>query len=120
MSNDAGASNFPLPPECMTTDDPSAVIEARLRLMRKSSLLSLPLFKKARTKRPANVAYSASSSTTSLPTCTDSLHEETSSRMLEIDDRFLDVPVLEEEYDKDVYRWAIMYENQRGCVLRLL
>lgn len=27
---------------------------------------------------------------------------------------------LMENYDKDVYRWAVLYENQRGCVLHFM
>lgn len=115
MSNDAGPSTLPPPPECMTRDDPSAVTEARLRLAQKQSFFSsLHLGRRKREERPrsaTSASSSTSSSTASLPTCIDNQDEP---QLLELDGHLLDIPILEEDCDKDVYRWALMYENQRG------
>lgn len=103
------------PPQMAATDDDPEATEAALRrLTPKSRIRLLPSVSKLRLKRRFRVQQPA---TTSEP---DSLadhvgtpprfSEETGSIVLDAQD-LSDVPG-----DHNVYRWAILYENQRGYV----
>lgn len=129
----AEPSHFPPPPECMQPDDPSAAESARSRLSKKRSFLniSLPTFTRNKSKRdvhkeseephtPLREHYDPQSITEpglwspriAPPDLDDDVLER---QLVRLEDGFAYANVeLDEDYDKDVYRWAVLYENQRG------
>ncbi|RDX55853.1 hypothetical protein OH76DRAFT_1396203 [Lentinus brumalis] len=122
-SSPAGPSSLttsqppPPPPETIERDDYAAADQARQRFQHKGffssiSLPHLPRRHKSKSRRrdaspsPSSVAELERS--TSLPSVIPelvSLHEGNSSAELD------------EDYRKDVYRWAVLYENQRGATV---
>lgn len=86
-----------LPPH-MRAEDPAAADLARRRLLQKSSFRfpSFPL----RSSVPNIVPLSSPDH----PTDCNDIHID-------------DVPLPLPDDDKDLYRWAILYENQRGSVI---
>ncbi|KAH9849753.1 hypothetical protein C2E23DRAFT_861726 [Lenzites betulinus] len=99
----------PPPPEAIQIDDYIAAEEARRRFYSRGFFhnVSLPHFRKRRAKARRREASLASSSVVNV---------DAFASTPEIPD-LVDISEgaeLDEDYDKDVYRWAILYENQRG------
>ncbi|KAI0756982.1 hypothetical protein C8Q80DRAFT_1131442 [Daedaleopsis nitida] len=121
----AGPSSFrlpdtpPPPPEALQRDDYAAADQARQRLNKHGlfSSISLPLPHRHRKKSnarersispsPSSIAV-VESSTTVPPDAPD---------IVDITEDPIRSTPLQEDYDKDVYRWAILYENQRGATM---
>lgn len=110
----AGPSSFipPPPPEAIQRDDYAAAEQARQRFSKRGlfSSVSLPLpnihQKKSNSRGRDDLPLPSSIAELGRPT---SVSEEGLDLVVLSDD-----PALLEEIDKDVYRWAILYENQRG------
>ena len=85
-------------PQHMRADDPAAADPARRRLLQKSPFPRFPSFP---------------SRTSTISTNTLPLPDDHPADDIHIDDARLPHP----PDDKDVYRWAILYENQRGSVI---
>ena len=83
----------------MRADDPAAADPARRRLLQRSSFPHFPSFASRRTTSDPNIVPLLSPDS-----CT--------SDDIYIDDTHLPVP----NDDNDLYRWAILHENQRGYV----
>ena len=102
------------PPECMKIDDYAAAEPARQRLIAKPGFrlfASIP-----------NLRRSASSSTKGKRPDTPEEPEDPI-RVPSIDGDtciHLDNSAIDESDDTPAYRWAILYENQRGCVFDFL
>jgi hypothetical protein len=89
-------------PQHMRADDPAAADPARRRLLQKSPFPRFPSF-------PSRIS---NTTTTTSPLLSDDHPTDD----IHIDNARLAHP----PDDKDVYRWAILYENQRGSVIPLL
>ncbi|KAI9572967.1 hypothetical protein HD554DRAFT_1403772 [Boletus coccyginus] len=86
-------------PQHMCADDPAAADPARRRLLKKSPFPRFPSFP----------ARTSTISINTLPFLSDDHPTDD----IHIDD----APLPHSPDDKDVYRWAILYENQRGITL---
>lgn len=103
-------------------DDSSAAEPARRRLASKKSFIqTLHLSPKLVHIRSArkNVVNNSSSASLSANnhlhlTDTNTDTDDLSRQLVEIHDMELYVNQLDKGYEKDVYRWAVLYENQRG------
>jgi hypothetical protein len=113
---------FP-PPQCMQADEYSAADPARRRLTPKSglrifaSLTNLRQRSKSTTSRKsaaANDSVHVSESTDEPPPLRPSTG--TGDTIINLDGS----AISDFHESKDVYRWAILYENQRGHVLHLV
>lgn len=121
-SSSAGPSSFvasasiPPPPEAIQKDDYAAADQARQRFAKRGlfSSVSLPNFPLRRHNSKTH-KRNASLSLVSI----DELGRSASvppngpDLVTLAEDPNLSAE-LDEDYDKDVYRWAVMYENQRG------
>ncbi|KAI0724562.1 hypothetical protein C8T65DRAFT_563506 [Cerioporus squamosus] len=122
-SSPAGPSSYnpsqtsPPPPEAIEKDDYAAAEQARQRFQHKGlfSSVSFPLLPhrhKSKSRRrdaspsPSSVAELERS--TSVPTDIPDL--------VNLSERGSSAE-LDEDYGKDVYRWAVLYENQRGATV---
>ncbi|KAI0639411.1 hypothetical protein C8Q77DRAFT_1213978 [Trametes polyzona] len=109
-------SRLPPPPGTIQKDDYLAAEEARRRFYKRGffSSVSLPSFRRRRTKsRKRNASPSPSSieeleTSASVPEIPD---------LVDISQASVLATELDEDYDKDVYRWAVLYENQRGAMV---
>lgn len=108
----------PPPPETIQRDDYVAAEEARRRFAKRGlfSSVSLPSFhkRKARTRK-----RSASPSSSSIPQVEDFASVSDRPDLVSLAEASSLVAELDEDYDKDVYAWAVLYENQRGYVHHL-
>jgi hypothetical protein len=98
----------PPPPTSISRDDYDAVIQARERFTRKSRFphfLSLPNLNRS---RPTSQIHPTASAVRLPP----SDLQASALDVIRLDPSGLDD---QDEY-KDKYEWAIVYENQRGCV----
>jgi hypothetical protein len=103
------SSSAPPPPTSIARDEYDAVNPARQRFIRKSRFprfLSLPNL-----KRSHNTPQSDQGSTIHLPP-SDPQDSTASDGVISLDPSGIDD---QEEYN-DKYEWAMVYENQRGCV----
>lgn len=92
------------PPPTLIQDDPSAADLARKRFAPRARFLSLPSLRS--------------------PPSKPSLKPSTETTTLEIDSTNIDTPInldnsalINDDYSKDLYQWAVIYENQRGMTL---
>lgn len=101
----------PPPPEAIQVDDYIAAEEARRRFYSRGFFhnVSLPHFRKRRAKARRREASLASSSVVNVDVFASTPEIP---NLVDISEG----AELDEDYDKDVYRWAILYENQRGYV----
>ena len=108
------AQSLPPPlPDALERGDDAAADQARQRLSKRGFLsnVSLPLphlhRKRTESENSSRRSYIEELETTG-PQAFDArdLVELAEDPIAELD----------ENYDKDVYRWAVLYENQRGCV----
>ncbi|KDQ63553.1 hypothetical protein JAAARDRAFT_65576 [Jaapia argillacea MUCL 33604] len=117
----------PPPPPWMQTADPAEADQARLRLAPKShfplpSFLRLPRSRKSsnKGKRTSFLDYGQEPEDTDEVVervrATESEEVLTIATLMDRDVR-LDDSLLEEPEDRDIYRWAILYENQRGATI---
>ena len=100
------SSSAPPPPTSVSRDDYDAVNAARERFTRKTRFpyfLSLPNLRRSRST--SHIDHSAPSA---------DIQDQTvfNAPFISLDSSGLDD---QDEY-KDKYEWAIVYENQRGCV----
>ncbi|KAH8100722.1 hypothetical protein BXZ70DRAFT_1008210 [Cristinia sonorae] len=107
------------PPECMRQDDPAAADHARRRLLPKRSFLSniLPSRRRPQKSRDSNLSAASVPSPVGERDAAGSpeLPAGTMDDLVHLQNRLLSEEApLEEDYSKDVYRWAVLYENQRG------
>ncbi|KAF9229280.1 hypothetical protein BS17DRAFT_812030 [Gyrodon lividus] len=105
----------PEPPPQMRADDPSAVDAARRRLARKSRFPLFSSLQNLRSKYRASKEKlkQRSESIERLAHSTSVLPQPVEAHTIFLDYNHL--PDL--SGDKDVYRWAILYENQRGITM---
>jgi hypothetical protein len=116
-------SDSPAPPPCMHLDDPAAAEPARQRLARKSPFrifASLPNLRqttrssssrkkpKRKPKRRASDELSAVESIQVQSPRNPGMNSPSLIR--------LDKSATDEDESRDLYRWAVLYENQRGYV----
>ncbi|KIM85209.1 hypothetical protein PILCRDRAFT_817208 [Piloderma croceum F 1598] len=113
----ASSLSFP-PPQCMQTDEYSAADAARRRLAPKSGLR---LFASLTSLRQRSKSTSSKRSSTASAELTEStggtahLHPPTDTDDVLIN---LDGSAISDFHEnKDVYKWAILYENQRGFTM---
>jgi hypothetical protein len=102
-----GLPSAPPPPTSISQDEYDAVNDARQRFTRKSRFprfLSLPSLKPSHQSDHPSIA-----STVHLPPSDPTVSDV---GVISLDPSGIDG---REEY-KDKYEWAIVYENQRGCV----
>ena len=125
MADDTPASSsvaFPSPPACMHTDVPSAADGARRRLLPKRSFIAGLIPRRRRTKSLGSVnQYAqvpspdhASEQERPAPTREPSGATTGTGELVHLESSLQVDAELDEDYNKDVYRWAILYENQRG------
>lgn len=99
-------------------DDPSAAEPARRRLAPKKSflqLLHLSPKKAATSNNPLSTSSSTSLASHLYVTDPSADADDPSPQLVQIEDEGLHLNQLDDNsYDKDVYRWAVLYENQRG------
>lgn len=116
-------TNSPTPSPAFRHDDPSAAEPARQRLTRKKSLFQvLHLSPKKAKNHISRKKFLNSSSGTSTASVANHLYaadlnadtDDLSSQLVDIHDGEVYLNDLDQNYDKDVYRWAVLYENQRG------
>ncbi|KAI0669890.1 hypothetical protein C8Q78DRAFT_1038256 [Trametes maxima] len=107
---------LPPPPGSILKDDYAAAEEARRRFNKRGlfSSISLPSFHRRRSKThrgdvpssPSSIGLADGSATTAvIPD------------LVVISDPPNRGEALDEDYNKDVYRWAVLYENQRGAMV---
>lgn len=124
-SSPAGPSSAPFlrdsppppqpPPNTVLRDDYDAVEAARQRFRKRgffSSGVSLPHFHKRKSRARKRDASPTPSSIARIE-CSASASDIP--ELVDISDASNLAAELDEDYDKDVYRWAFLYENQRGC-----
>ncbi|KAH9950339.1 hypothetical protein B0H21DRAFT_722994 [Amylocystis lapponica] len=114
----SGSSLGPPPPECMQQDDYAAADRARLRLHSKKSFaqIFLPHLHRVDKSKTATRDVESRSSDHDLPAQAPELsqgYKLAGSHPVQLDDDL--APVLSD--DEVVYRWAILYENQRGATI---
>lgn len=115
-------SSSPPPPQAIQTDDYAAADAARTRVNKRLSLLSsLSLPSLHRHKSPRRKQDARSNSTrrsSSDSVSTDRLQASSlpldGYEPVQLADAGVASVELDQNYDKDVYRWAVLYENQRG------
>ncbi|CDO71571.1 hypothetical protein BN946_scf184911.g41 [Trametes cinnabarina] len=118
----AGPSSFlrpsQPPPGSVQKDDYAAADEARRRLSKRGlfSSISLPSFRKSRRRSKAQ-QRNASPSPSSIVEIERAASESDIPDLVNISESSDLAAELDKEYDKDVYRWAILYENQRGAMV---
>src|ERR1700728_5412036 len=101
------------PPECMKTDDYSAAEPARRRLLKKDSFRLFASLPNLRSKRKQK--ESGKNSDDAVPVFIETPPSPTDSNGF----IHLDNAAICEDEDKPVYRWAVLYENQRGYVVSI-
>ena len=104
----------PPPPDALQLDDHAAADQARQRLNKRGLLSSVSLPHLGRSPSKS----SKRRSTVSFPALPDLSSSEPNiydaPQLVELpEDWHISVEV-DEDYNKDVYRWAVLYENQRG------
>lgn len=103
MDDDDELVHRALPPRCMVSDDPEAADEARRRLRSPNKRLSWAHIRRRRDSTNSTTSsprVAAAESPTSAPTRQSTL-------------KLVQLPGYSEnneEEDKDIYRWAILYE----------
>lgn len=101
------SSSEPPPPPTLIKDDPVAADAARKRFTQKSRLLSLPNL------RGRRISFS------NKPLQKENTVQATQDDPSTSEPITLDNTALNDSIQvKDRYEWAIVYENQRGCVLK--
>ncbi|KAI0778194.1 hypothetical protein BD413DRAFT_684120 [Trametes elegans] len=106
----------PPPPETVQKDDYAAAAQARERFSKHGlfSSVSLPSLRKRKSRAhrrdgsPTPSAIAEIERSASVSDIPDLVHISDASRL---------GAELDEDYDKDVYRWAVLYENQRGAMV---
>ncbi|KAI0655087.1 hypothetical protein C8Q70DRAFT_1021781 [Cubamyces menziesii] len=108
----------PPPPGTVHEDNYAAADAARRRISRHGLLssISLPSLRRRRSKARAHRQDSSPSPSSLVP------NERSASapdipELVNISDSTTCAAELDEDYDKDVYRWAVLYENQRGAMV---
>jgi hypothetical protein len=101
------------PPECMKTDDYSAAEPARRRLLKKDSFRLFASLPNLRSKRKQK--ESGKDNDDAVPVFIETPPSPTDSNGF----IHLDNAAICEDEDKPVYRWAVLYENQRGYVVSI-
>jgi hypothetical protein len=92
-----------LPPRCMVSDDPEAADEARKRIRSPNKRLSWAHIRRRRdstNSTPSSPRVVATESPTSAPTRQSTLKLT----------QPIGSPETQKEEDRDVYRWAVLYE----------
>jgi hypothetical protein len=118
----ASSLSFP-PPQCMQPDEYSAADAARRRLAPKSGLR---LFASLTSLRQRSKSTSSKRSSTAIQSAqlTESMGETAHLRPpTDTDDVLINLDgsaISDFHENKDVYKWAILYENQRGYVSHLV
>ncbi|OJT15833.1 Meiotically up-regulated gene 65 protein [Trametes pubescens] len=126
-SSPAGPSSSPLlrepqpppqpPPNTVLRDDYNAVDAARQRFQKRSffsSGVSLPDFHRRKSRARKRDASPTPSSIARIE-CAASASDVP--ELVDISDASNLAAEIDEDYDKDVYRWAVLYENQRGAMV---
>ncbi|KAM5536191.1 hypothetical protein V8D89_010090 [Ganoderma adspersum] len=101
----------PPPPGTLERDNYAAADQARERL-NKRGLLSIPHLHRSRTKSQDSSirrSYLQAAEVASTSETPDVLNLVDLIESVSVDD--------DEDYDRDVYRWAVLYENQRGAMV---
>ncbi|TCD71527.1 hypothetical protein EIP91_008908 [Steccherinum ochraceum] len=112
---EVGPSSQPAPPACMHTDERSGADQARRRLLPKRSFLAGLLPARRRSQSHAqNQSYEQVPSPNPNEPADGDVAPPNVEQLVRLETRVNLDPTLEEDYDKDVYRWAVLYENQRG------
>ncbi|RPD62932.1 hypothetical protein L226DRAFT_607651 [Lentinus tigrinus ALCF2SS1-7] len=120
-SSSAGPSSYPSqtpppPPEAIERDDYAAAEQARQRFHKRGffSAVSLPLPHRYRSKSRKRDSSPSPSSFAELERST-SVPQEAPDLVILSEGGL--TAELDEDYGKDVYRWAVLYENQRGAMV---
>jgi len=103
------------PPQCMQLDEPEAANQARRRLLPRRSLLTFFRRKSVKSFRNVSEASSGPSvgqDSNDLPQTMQAAVSYTT-ESVDLDDS----TITPDDHTTDVYRWAIIYENQRGLTL---
>lgn len=113
MSNNTPSSlSFP-PLECMQADDYEAADAARQRLTPKSRLRLFSSLNDLRKRKQSNKSASKKSAEADKDTpAILGPSTGTEDNVINLDGS----AITDSDVSKDIYRWATLYENQRGCV----
>jgi hypothetical protein len=118
----AAASTLP-PLQCMQLDDYSAADAARRRLAPKSGLrlfASLTNLRQRSRSTTSRMSYPATEPTDELESTNEVAPTHPSTGDIDIIISLDSSAISNFHENKDVYRWAVLYENQRGYVSRFL
>ncbi|KAL4243418.1 hypothetical protein ABKN59_001229 [Abortiporus biennis] len=101
-------------PELLQPDDRSAADQARAKLKKRRSFIS-KIFTRSKKPTPSVDLEQEPDAIQEWPMMTET-EDQSQLDLVHIEDHYLDA-VLDENYDKDVYRWAVLFENQRGATI---
>ena len=111
-------STIPPPPDAIRLDDYAAADPARQRFNKRGLLSSISLPHLGRSRSRLSKRNSAASFPT-LPDGEEPCLSPERPDFVALSEEPNTIPD-DEDYDKDVYRWAILYENQRGYVVHAI
>lgn len=116
-----GPSSVASPPECMHREELTAEEQARLPTA-KRSVFGFLRHRKSRqeglTQSPDREATNGTDAAQASRISNET--DATDVTFVRLEDALIHSAELEEDYSKDVYRWAVLYENQRGYAPRVI